>query len=319
MKSTQGQQVTGGPRSWKIWCHVWWNGIKRGHLLKSELACIISMNFLRPAFPRLSATVFSSYTLNFLPLLRSASIPHCCFHRAPCMPAPPTRNQSSRRRARTSKTQVGPKCPLRHMEKLWDSGVYRLLWKHHRDCWIRVHWGACVKDVYGRVGETYVGWSAGVNVREGCTVDVACVCERGFQSYVLLPIFLGFVACLTIGYSGINENDAAWHWVLFRFSYKQDAVQFEVCSCDSFHLLGSKWVSASRTKEIFGIIIGFPDSIGALYDLQVCHPNFFSSSYQTYWYLLIFRIPFSMSINVPISSVRYENRTHNPHSNNFIP
>ena len=35
-------------------------------------------------------------------------------------------------------------------------------------------------DVYGRVGEAYVGGSAGVDVGEGCTADVACVCQRGF-------------------------------------------------------------------------------------------------------------------------------------------
>ena len=35
-------------------------------------------------------------------------------------------------------------------------------------------------NMYGQVGKAYVGGSADVDVGEGCTVHVACVCERGF-------------------------------------------------------------------------------------------------------------------------------------------
>jgi len=34
--------------------------------------------------------------------------------------------------------QVKPECTLHHMEKLRDSGAYRSLQKHHRECMIRV-------------------------------------------------------------------------------------------------------------------------------------------------------------------------------------
>ena len=97
-----------------------------------------------------------------------------------------------------------------------------------------------------------------------------CTCYLLFSWWV--------VTCLTIMYSRRSENDAVGRWATFRFSDKQDAMRFEVCSCYSFHLLDSKWIYASRTKEIFDTIIDFPDSMGALHDLRVYYPNFFPNS-----------------------------------------
>jgi len=120
-------------------------------------------------------------------VLRSTAILYYCLQRALCMPPLSTRTRSRRRR-RTSKTKMGPHCACHYMEKFWDSRTYRSLREYHRQRWIRVHWGTCVEDVYGWVGEANVGGSARVDVREGCTVDVACVCERGCQPYVF-PFF----------------------------------------------------------------------------------------------------------------------------------
>ena len=69
--------------------------------------------------------------------------------------------------------------------------------------------------MHRRVGEAKAGGSVRVDVGEGCTVDLACVCERGFQSYVFLRVLLGVVACLTITCSGRSENDVAGRWVAF--------------------------------------------------------------------------------------------------------
>jgi hypothetical protein len=40
------------------------------------------------------------------------------------------------------------------------------------------------------VGEANVGGSADVDVGEGCTVDVACVCERGLPTVRVLAFLL---------------------------------------------------------------------------------------------------------------------------------
>ena len=96
-----------------------------------------------------------------------------------------------------------------------------------------------------------------------------CMCMReGLPTVRVLVFIFEVVACLTTRCSWRSENDAAGPWVPFRFSYKQDAILSEVCPCDSFHLLGPKWIHAFRTKETFDIIINFPDSMDALYDLR---------------------------------------------------
>ena len=145
-----------------------------------------------PAFPRLRATVFSSYTLNFHTRLFSTLPPSFTIafkDLCACLLAPPETNPDEE-----EQEQVRPKWDPNMDSIVWKNyeifGAYRSLRKHHRDHWTRVHRRTCVEDAYGWVGEAYVRGSAGVDVGEGCTVDVACVCERGFQLYVLFTIFL---------------------------------------------------------------------------------------------------------------------------------
>jgi anaphase-promoting complex subunit 2 len=78
--------------------------------------------------------------------------------------------------------------------------------------------------------------------------------------------------------SGGGENDVAGRWVALRFPYQQDPMRFEVRLCSLFTLVVPTESILPRTKEIFDIIIDFPDSMGALYDLRVRYPNFFSNS-----------------------------------------
>jgi len=95
---------------------------------------------------------------------------------------------------------------------IWKNGAYQSLQKHYRECWMRLHWGPCIEDVCGRVGEAYIGWSAGVDVGDprrlyrGC-----CMCMwEGFPIVcVISHIFFRVVTCLTVVYSGRSKSDAA--------------------------------------------------------------------------------------------------------------
>lgn len=197
-------------------------------------------------------------------VLCSTSILHYCIQRALFMPPLPTWTRDDE-----EQEQVEPK---------WDPNVHATVWKNLEILGLIDH----CKSIIANVGYEYVE----EHMPKTCTgvwakptlEDLACVCERGCQPYVF-PIIFWVAACLMIKYSGRSEKDATRCWIPFWFSYKQDAVRFEACSCGSFHLT-SNWIYASRTKEIFDIIIYFPDSMGALYDLRVYNPNFFSDFIQ---------------------------------------
>ena len=217
------QRSANHQRNWKIWCHVWWNGIKRGHLLKSELARIVSATFLQPAFPRLGATVFSSYTLNFHTRLFSALPPSFTIafkELCACLLAPPETDPDDEEQ----EEQVRPK---------WDSNVHAAIWKNFEILGLIDRYESIIASVgYEYIEEHVLKTCAGewakpmledlrVWMSDKVVPWMLHVYARGASNctcYLLSSFWV--VMCLTIKYSWRSENYAARRWFAFWFSYK---------------------------------------------------------------------------------------------------
>ncbi|KIM41173.1 hypothetical protein M413DRAFT_160178 [Hebeloma cylindrosporum] len=206
---------------------------KSPEVLKDLVSCL--MEWYRAWAPpeELGATVFSSYGLNFHTRLFSALPPSFAIafkELCACLLGPPEANPED------EEQQVRPK---------WDASVQSTIWKNFEVLGIIDRY----ESIIASVGYEYIE----EHVLKTCAGEWGTpVLEelRVWMSEKVVPWMLHVYAR---GASSPEEAKTMLQGVGSRFD---------------FHI--NKTLCDLRTKEIFDIIIDFPDSMGALYDLRDC-------------------------------------------------
>jgi hypothetical protein len=147
--------------------------------------------------------------------------------------------------------EVQPREPHRDLEAVRAARPHRAVRERHRERRIRADRGARPGDVHGRVGPADAGRAARVDDGQRRAVDGARLCAGRVDKYVCSVPRSSPRTVLTFG--SAEEAKGMLQGAGSRFD---------------FHI--NKTLCDLRTREIFDIIIDFPDSMGALQDLREC-------------------------------------------------